>query len=75
MHTPTAPIEIIDPDYYQQHGYPHRFWAELRRDRPIAYCKHPKLVPFYAVTRYEDIVNISKQPGVFENAPLPVDRR
>jgi cholest-4-en-3-one 26-monooxygenase len=70
MQTPTAPIEIIDPDYYQQNGYPHEFWAELRRDRPIAYCKHPKLVPFYAVTRYEDIVNISKQPSVFENAPL-----
>lgn len=70
MPRPTAPIEIIDPDHYQQHGYPHEHWAALRRDRPIAYCEHPKLVPFYAVTRYEDIVEISKQPNVFENAPL-----
>ncbi|XOV85380.1 MAG: cytochrome P450 [bacterium] len=70
MTTPIAPIEIIDPDYYQQNGYPHEYWAQLRKDKPIAHCKHPKLVPFYAVTRYEDIVEISKKPNLFQNAPL-----
>lgn len=70
MPAPVAPIEIIDPDYYQQHGYPHAQWAALRERHPIAYCEHPKLVPFYAVTRHADVVEISKQPGVFENAPL-----
>ncbi len=70
MSRPTAPLEIIDPDYYQQHGYPHDLWAALRKDAPIAYCKHPKLIPFYAVTRYEDIVEISKKPNIFLNAPL-----
>lgn len=66
----TAPIEIIDPDYYQQHGYPHEYWAALRESQPIAYCEHPKLRPFYAVTRYDDIVAISKKPNTFLNAPL-----
>lgn len=70
MNRPDAPIEIIDPDHYQQNGYPHSYWAELRRSAPIAYCQHPKLVPFYAVTRYEDIVSISKKPNIFLNAPL-----
>ncbi len=70
MSVPTAPIEIIDADYYQQHGYPHEFWAALRKDKPIAYCEHPDLVPFYAVTRYADIVELSKKPNIFENAPL-----
>ncbi len=70
MSTPSAPVEIIDPDYYQRNGYPHEYWAELRKDSPIAYCQHPKLVPFYAVTRYEDVVNISKKPNLFQNAPL-----
>lgn len=41
MTKPIAPIEIIDPDHYQQNGYPHEYWAELRKDKPIAYCKHP----------------------------------
>ena len=70
MSRPEAPIEIIDPDYYQQNGYPHAYWAELRKNTPIAYCQHPKLVPFYAVTRYDDIVGISKKPNIFLNAPL-----
>lgn len=70
MTKPIAPIEIIDPDYYQQNGYPHEYWAQLRKDKPIAYCKHPKLIPFYAVTRYADIVEISKKPNLFQNAPL-----
>ncbi len=70
MSRPEAPIEIIDPDYYQQNGYPHAYWAELRKNAPIAYCQHPKLVPFYAVTRYDDIVSISKKPNIFLNAPL-----
>ncbi len=70
MNRPEAPIEIIDPDYYQQNGYPHKYWNRLRENAPIAYCQHPKLRPFYAVTRYEDIVTISKKPGTFLNAPL-----
>lgn len=70
MSTPTAPIEIIDPDFYQQHGYPHEHWARLRNDKPIAYCEHPKLVPFYAVTRYSDVFDISTKPDIFLNAPL-----
>lgn len=70
MAVPTAPLEIIDPDYYQQHGYPHEHWAALRRDSPIAYCQHPDLLPFYAVTRHADVVELSKQPSVFLNEPL-----
>ena len=69
---PVAPSQIIDPDYYQQHGYPFKYWDELRKEAPIAYCHFKMLVPFYAVTRYDDIIEISKQPMLFENAPLLV---
>jgi cytochrome P450 len=69
---PVAPTEIIDPNYYQQYGYPFQHWDELRKNAPIAYCQHKSLVPFYAVTRYQDIVEISRQPMLYENAPLLV---
>mgnify|MGYP003632280257 CR=1 FL=1 len=69
---PIAPSEIIDPNYYQQNGYPYKYWDELRKNAPIAYCEHKNLVPFYAVTRYQDIIDVSKQPMLFENAPLLV---
>ncbi|MBV1876972.1 MAG: cytochrome P450 [Pseudomonadales bacterium] len=72
MATPTAPIEIIDADYYQNNGYPFHIWDKLRKDSPVAYCEHPNLVPFYAISRYQDIVEISRQPMLFESAPLLV---
>ncbi|MBL4866634.1 MAG: cytochrome P450 [Pseudomonadales bacterium] len=72
MAIPTAPIEIIDADYYQENGYPFHIWDKLRKDAPVAYCEHPNLVPFYAISRYEDIVEISRQPTLFESAPLLV---
>ncbi len=66
---PRAPAEIIDPAYYASHGYPHEQWTELRARAPIAWCEADFTVPFWAVTRHDDIVEISKQPNVFENAP------
>ena len=26
---------LVDPDYYEAHGYPHDAWRELRAERPI----------------------------------------
>ncbi len=28
-------LDIINPDHYQQNGYPHEEWALLRREAPI----------------------------------------
>ena len=36
MPTPSLDtLDIISPDHYQQHGYPHEEWAQLRREAPI----------------------------------------
>ena len=67
---PLAPPQIIDPDYYSSHGYPYDHWARLRRTNPIAWCESGDRIPFWAVTRHEHIVEISKQPLIFENRPL-----
>ncbi|MBV1906967.1 MAG: cytochrome P450 [Pseudomonadales bacterium] len=72
MATPSAPIEIIDAGYYQDNGYPFHMWDKLRKDSPVAYCEHPNLLPFYAISRYDDIIDISRQPMLFESAPLLV---
>jgi cytochrome P450 len=64
-----APSEIIDPAFYAKHGPPHEAWARLRREAPIAYCEAPGMLPFWAVTRYDDIVELSRQPQRFVNEP------
>jgi cholest-4-en-3-one 26-monooxygenase len=71
MAPPALPdtLEVIGPDTFAQHGYPHAAWKRLRREAPIHWFDLPGGVGFWAVTRREDIVWISKQPRRFLNAP------
>ncbi len=62
-----AAINIADPIRYQEEGYPWADWDLLRRVAPVYYHDRPGTRPFWAVTRYEDILAISKNPKVFLN--------
>jgi len=61
-------VDIIGPDYYAANGYPHREWALLRREAPIYWFDRFAGDPFWAVTKHEDIVWISRQPKRFKVA-------
>jgi cytochrome P450 len=69
VHAPRAPLEIIDPAWYGMHGQPHAAWTRLRREAPVAYCEPHGMLPFWAITRHDDIVRISRDPERFRNAP------
>src|SRR5262252_4480864 len=62
-------LEVIGPDTFARHGYPHAAWKRLRRAAPIHWFDLPGGVGFWAITRREDIVRISSQPTRFRNAP------
>ncbi len=64
---PTAPAAIIDPGQYGGAGYPHEVFAALRRETPVAWCETDGFPAFWAITRYDDIVRISKDPKTFIN--------
>ena len=66
---PRAPLEIIDPAWYGEHGQPHEAWSRLRREAPVAYCEPPGMLPFWAITRHDDIIRISRDPEHYLNAP------
>ncbi len=63
------PRRLVEPSCYAEHGYPHEEWRTLRREAPLEHFSVPGWVPFWAVTRHADIVEISKQPDLFLNAP------
>jgi cholest-4-en-3-one 26-monooxygenase len=67
---PTAlrDLELIDPDQYALHGYPHAAWRRLRREAPVFRCERSD-PPFWALVRHADIVAVSRQPQRFVNAP------
>jgi cytochrome P450 len=62
-------IDIVGNDTFAEHGYPHEAWALLRREAPVFWYERPGVVPFWAVTKHEDIVRVSRQPKLFQNAP------
>jgi cytochrome P450 len=67
--TQIDPLRLIEPRAYGEHGHPHNEWAWLRREAPVKRFDAPGWPPFWAITRHADIVEISKQPEVFLNAP------
>jgi linalool 8-monooxygenase len=60
-------IDLKDPDLYRE-GIPHEVFARLRREAPIAWNPEEDGRGFWAVTRYQDIVAVSKNPKVFSSA-------
>lgn len=61
--------DIIGPDTFAQHGYPHAAWKRLRNEAPVHWFELEGGVGFWAITKREDIVSISKQPHRFLNGP------
>ena len=62
-------FNIIDPDDYAAHGYPHHVWTGLRKEDPVHWWDRTNGLPFWAITRHADITEISKRPDVFLSAP------
>ncbi len=62
-------LDVIGPDTFAQHGYPHAAWKRLRQEAPIHWFDLPGGVGFWAVTKRADIVWVSKQPQRFLNGP------
>ncbi|MFQ5698227.1 MAG: cytochrome P450 [Myxococcota bacterium] len=67
MSTPEQ--NIIHPDAYAERGYPHAVWTRLRREDPVHWWDRTEGIPFWAITRHEDILTISKRPTSFASGP------
>ncbi len=62
-------FNIIHPDDYAAHGYPHHIWTRLRREDPVHWWDRTEGLPFWAITKHADVQEISKLPNFFLNAP------
>jgi cytochrome P450 len=60
--------DITDPDAYVD-GVPYATFARLRRDDPVSWWdEHDGGSGFWAVTRYDDLLSVSRQVEVFSSA-------
>ena len=58
---------FIDPVAYADQDHWHAVAAELRRDRPVLEVAAEGYAPFWAVTRHEDVLAISRDHETFLN--------
>jgi len=59
-------VELYDPDEYAN-GVPHETFARLRREAPVYRHEQPGASPFWAVTRYHDIVAVSRDWATYSS--------
>lgn len=62
----STPIDITDPATYAN-GIPHEVFAEMRRTEPIAQRQYEGR-PFWAVTRYSDLVTVTRDADTYSSA-------
>jgi cholest-4-en-3-one 26-monooxygenase len=59
-------VDLLDPDTYAA-GPPHEMFAQLRREAPVHRHARPGEPPFWAVTRYRDVVAVSRDWATFSS--------
>ena len=60
---------LVEPRSYMERGYPWAEWKQLRQEAPVHWFEPEGWMPFWAITKHADIIEISKQPEIFLNAP------
>jgi cholest-4-en-3-one 26-monooxygenase len=63
------PVDLITPDVYERGGFPDEHFRRLRRDEPVYWHEDPHgdVPGFWAVTRYSDVVHVSRHPELFSS--------
>jgi cytochrome P450 len=61
--------QLASASHYAASGYPFDAWKTLREEAPVYRVDARMNAPFWAITRHADIVEISRQPSLFLNAP------
>jgi cholest-4-en-3-one 26-monooxygenase len=62
-------LDLISGEKFEREGYPHAEWAWLRRNDPVRYFEPEGCDPFWAITKYKDIVKIGKNPKDWISEP------
>ena len=59
--------DLINASAYGQKGIPHDLWTHLRKESPVYWYAQRGHTPFWAITKHEDIMEVSSQPDIFSN--------
>ena len=65
--TPLDAIDVSDPRLYQDDVW-RPYFARLRREDPVHYCRQSSYGPYWAVTKYKDIMQVEVNHQVYSSA-------
>jgi cytochrome P450 len=68
---PLDRIDVSDAELFETDtlwGY----FERLRKEDPVHYCAESEFGPYWSVTKFDDIVEVEKNPKVFSSAPTIV---
>jgi cytochrome P450 len=69
MNVEEAASVFTDPRAYADNTRFHASTALLRRESPVHWVEREKFDPFYAITKYDDVMAISRDSEIWINAP------
>jgi cytochrome P450 len=59
-------IDVSDPKLYQDDSY-YPYFARLRREAPVHYCRQSLYGPYWSVTKYKDIMQVEINHQVYSS--------
>jgi cytochrome P450 len=65
--TPLADFDVGNPELFRTDSF-WPYFDRLRSEDPVHYCKDSMFGPYWSVTRYNDIMDIDTNHGVFSSA-------
>jgi cytochrome P450 len=63
---PLDEIDVSDPRLYQDDTW-HPYFARLRREDPVHWVRDSRYGPYWAVTKYKDIMQVEVNHGVYSS--------
>jgi cytochrome P450 len=59
-------IDVSDPQLYQDDSW-RPYFDRLRRDDPVHWCRESRYGPYWAITKYRDIMQVEVNHGVYSS--------
>ena len=63
---PLENIDVSNPHIFQQDAH-WGYFERLRREDPVHYCRDSQFGPYWSVTRYNDILYVDRNHGIFSS--------
>jgi len=65
---PLDEIDLSDSELFETDTH-WGYFSRLRNEDPVHYCARSEFGPFWSVTRYDDVVEVEKDPETYSSVP------